>query len=89
VTQETDPLYNTQQFTYGVYDQVTHVTDKNGNGRTMTYYTTTNLWNWGRTKLSSCNYKDSYLLDISMENGRDRAVVITEKGLSNGSDAES
>jgi hypothetical protein len=47
------------------------------------------LWNWGRTKLSSCNYGDSSFLDISMENGRDRAVVITEKGLSNGSYAES
>jgi YD repeat-containing protein len=42
VTQETDPLYNTQQFTYGVYDQVTHSKDKNDNSRTMTYYTTTN-----------------------------------------------
>ncbi len=37
VTQETDPLTNTLQYTYGVYDQITHSKDKNGNGRTMAY----------------------------------------------------
>ena len=42
VTQETDPLSYNMQYTYGIYDQVTHVKDKNGNGRTMAYYTTTN-----------------------------------------------
>ncbi len=42
VTQETDPLSHTLQYAYSIYDQVTHSKDKNNNGRTMAYYTTTN-----------------------------------------------
>lgn len=41
VTQETDPLGSTLQYYYGIYDQVVHSKDKNNNGRTMAYYTTT------------------------------------------------
>ena len=42
VTQEQDPLSNTLQYTYGVYDQVATAKDKDGNTRTMAYYSTTN-----------------------------------------------
>jgi len=42
VTQETDPLSNTLQYSYGIYDQVTTIKDKNGNTFTTTYYTSTN-----------------------------------------------
>ncbi|MFA7061646.1 MAG: DUF6531 domain-containing protein, partial [Pedobacter sp.] len=42
VTQETDPLTNTLQYSYGIYDQITTVKDKNGNTRTMAYYTSSN-----------------------------------------------
>ncbi|MEW6401338.1 MAG: RHS repeat-associated core domain-containing protein [Chloroflexota bacterium] len=42
VTQEKDPLTYTLEYNYGIYDQVIHSKDKNGKGRTMSYYTTTN-----------------------------------------------
>ena len=42
VSMEQDPLSNTLQYTYGIYDQIATATDKNGNTFTMAYYTTTN-----------------------------------------------
>ena len=42
VTRETDPLTNTLQYSYGIYDQMATVKDKNGNIRIMAYYATTN-----------------------------------------------
>ena len=42
VSMEQDPLGNTLQYTYGIYDQIATATDKNGNTFTMAYYTTTN-----------------------------------------------
>lgn len=42
VTQEQDTLSYTLQYTYGIYDQIATAKDKNGNTRTMAYYTTSN-----------------------------------------------
>lgn len=42
VTMEQDPLSNTLQYTYGIYDQIATMKDKNGNTFTMTYYTSDN-----------------------------------------------
>ncbi|MDO8969746.1 MAG: RHS repeat-associated core domain-containing protein [Saprospiraceae bacterium] len=42
VTLEKDPLTYTLEYDYGLYDQVTRTKDKNGNVRTMAYYSATN-----------------------------------------------
>ena len=41
ITREVDPLGNTIDYSYGLYGQVTAVTDKRGNRMTRTYYQTT------------------------------------------------
>ena len=43
VTLEQDPLGNTTEFDYGIYDQPTRIADKNDNEQFMTYYPTTDV----------------------------------------------